>query len=188
MSPDEFRDLTGRPLTDFAQDCHAAALSLARELGRGRVARGTCQGVGAQHSWFVDGDDCYDEHATLLDPVLWSYQNVEPYVWKGTQEDSPFHVPHGHGSIWQFGQPPLPLKPVIELAVDPGEDARHFLEFAAPRGLDLAGWSVLLHSPVEGWPAAEIVATAYDTPRLKSIIPIDIVGMLTDINPGGLYR
>jgi hypothetical protein len=61
------------------------------------------------------------------------------------------------------------------------------MELAAPDGLDIRGWHVLAHSPVRGWPAAEIIGAMYDTPRLKMIPPIDIVGMLTDKNPNGLY-
>jgi hypothetical protein len=40
---------------------------------------------------------------------------------------------------------------------------------------------------VEGWPAAEIIDAIYNTPELTTWVPIDIVGMLTDRNPKGLY-
>lgn len=188
MTPAEFEELTGRSLSGTGYDCHRAAHSLVHALGRGRVARGTCRGIGGQHSWMVDGEDCYAERARIIDPTLWSYQGVEPYVWEGTARMQPLHVPHGHGNIWRHGQPPEPTEDVIELAEDPGDEATKFLKFAAPYGLDRRGWAVLLHSPVGGWPAAEIVAAAYRTPALAAIPPIDIVGMLTDINPGGAYR
>jgi hypothetical protein len=45
----------------------------------------------------------------------------------------------------------------------------------------------LLGSPVHGWPAAEIVAAIADTPSLAAYVPIDLLGMLTDRNPGKLY-
>ena len=40
---------------------------------------------------------------------------------------------------------------------------------------------------MEGWPSREIIAAAYADDRLRVLIPIDIVGMLTDANPGGLF-
>lgn len=65
--------------------------------------------------------------------------------------------------------------------------AREFLEMAAPQGLDRDGWHALAHAPVLGWPSDEIIAAMYRTPALKLLPPIDIVGMATDLNPGGLY-
>lgn len=188
VTPEDFVALVGKPLVDFAQQCHAASLALARALDCGaRVARGTCLGVPGQHSWVVLGPDCYDPRVAVLDPTLWSYQGREPYVWSGSAGRGSYR-PHGLGSIWTYGQPPRPAGPVIDLAVDPGKEARDFLALAAPKGLDRVGWSVLLHSPVGGWPAAEIVAAAARTPALAAVPPVDIVGMLTDLNPGELYR
>ena len=43
-------------------------------------------------------------------------------------------------------------------------------------------------APVEDWPAGEIFAAMDDTEGLKALVPIDKLGMLTDRNPGGLYR
>jgi hypothetical protein len=183
----EFEELVGTPLVDFAYQCHAASLALVHALGEGRVARGTRPGVLAQHSWVVLGNDCYSPAAKVLDPTLWSYQNQHPYVWNGLSVEG-LYCPHGSGSIWAYGRPPRPTGPVIELAVDPGEEATAFLEFCAPKGLDREGWSVLLHAPVEDWPAAAVVEAAYQTPAIAALLPVDIVGMLTDLNPGELYR
>ena len=46
---------------------------------------------------------------------------------------------------------------------------------------------MLAHAPVEMWPAAEILAAIENTEELHGRVPIDIRGMLTDENPGGLY-
>jgi hypothetical protein len=62
----------------------------------------------------------------------------------------------------------------------------------AARGLlaeqinDRQGWSVLAHAPVGGWPAGEIIDAMCES-GLDAVIPIDIVGMVTDRNPQGLY-
>jgi hypothetical protein len=185
--PIDFEALTGTPLVDVAFDCHRASLALVRALGQGRVARGTCLGVPGQHSWAVLGDDCYDPKASIADPTLWSYMDEPPQVWTGTARQGG-HRPHGTGSIWQYGRPPHPLHDPIALATDPGPEARAFLQLAAPEGLDLSGWIVLLHSPVEGWPVRQIIEAAYQMPQLRVHIPIDIVGMCTDLNPQELYR
>lgn len=195
MTPEEFETLTGRPLASAAFDCHGASLQLVRALRAGgellgltsaRVARGNATGMFSQHSWVVLGHDCYDRKTRILDPTLWCYEEKEPYVWEGTLADG-VHHPHGAGSVWNYGRPPPPTGPKIELAVDPGEVARMFLEMAAPDGLDRRGWEVLLHGPVNNWPAREIIEAALDTPALTAILPVDIVGMVTDRNPGGLY-
>jgi hypothetical protein len=45
----------------------------------------------------------------------------------------------------------------------------------------------LANAPVEGWPAREILTAMAATPRLAACVPIDILGMVTDLNPKGLY-
>jgi hypothetical protein len=40
---------------------------------------------------------------------------------------------------------------------------------------------------MEGWPSSEIIAAMDDTDELRALVPIDILGMVTDRNPGGLY-
>ena len=63
---------------------------------------------------------------------------------------------------------------------------RHSWAVVGP--LDYGGWSILAnYCPVEGWPAGEIYAAMDDTPALKSLVPIDRLGMLTNRNPGRLY-
>ncbi len=191
LSLPPLRDLelaVGEPVNDWSHRCHEISLAIVRSGVLGipcRVARGTCRGVGGQHSWIVLGMDCYDGPVTVVDPTLWSYTD-----FKGIFLDSSTifaHSPKGMGSIWTYGRPEACSEPkhVIKLDADLSFEAEHFLKTLGP--LDLLGWQVLLHAPVLGWPAKEIITAAYHDERLTNYIPIDIVGMLTDLNPGGLY-
>jgi len=38
-----------------------------------------------------------------------------------------------------------------------------------------------------GWPAREIIQAAIGVKKIAVLVPIDVRGMLTDENPGGLY-
>jgi hypothetical protein len=179
------------PLDEWAFQCHAASTKLVKSgvLGRSRVARGSCEGVGGQHSWAVLGDDCYDLTATIVDPTRWSYDRYVTGVWVGDGQES--YKPHGHGSIWRWGRPEkasysdefklTPSKPWSQAAQD-------FLALLGP--LDLNGWITLAHAPVGGWPSAEIIDAMCETENpsvpgstLQGYVPIDIVGMLTDRLP-----
>jgi hypothetical protein len=92
----------------------------------------------------------------------------------------------GWGSIWEYGRPDFPTGDVIALdRTGLSPFAVMFLDMLGP--LDRRGWHVLFDGPMEGWPAGEIIAAAYGTPTLKALIPIDRVGMLTDLNPMGVY-
>lgn len=186
MTAAEFETAVGRPLDAFAHDCHAAALALVRSgtVGESRVARGFCPGVAGQHSWVVLGDDCYDRDAVVVDPTLWSYDETVVGIWTGKASSRP-HEPHGSGSIWKWGRPDYPTGEIVTLDVEWSREARQFFYIVGP--LDLRGWAQLAHAPVEGWPAAEIIGAIYDDERLSARVPIDIVGMLTDRNPSGLY-
>lgn len=175
------------PLTRWAHDCHAASITLVKSgaLPPARVARGSCVGVGGQHSWVVLGDDCYDRNAVIVDPTLWSYDDDVQGVWVGTYRDGK-HTPHGTGSIFQWGRPNEATGPVVELT--PREpfsaEARRFLDLLGP--LDQEGWIMLAHAPVQNWPAGEIIDAMVES-GFGAFIPIDIIGMTTDRNPGGAY-
>jgi hypothetical protein len=176
-------------LDQWRFQCHAASLAVIQTglLPEGaRVARGGCPGVPSQHSWVVLGGNCYDSEAVVLDPTLWSYTRAQPYIYRGKAKARP-HLPHGSGSIWQFGRPDDPSGPVIALGKRLSENAETFLKLAAPKGLDLNGWRVLANSPIGGWPAAEIIDAMADNPHLVAVIPVDILGMVTDRNPKNLY-
>ena len=176
------------PLDDWSGQCHAASLKLVKHgaLGECRVARGACRGVTSQHSWVVLGNDCYDRKAAIIDPTLWSYDDTVEGVWVGTYRNNRHH-PHGEGSIWRWGRPEDPTGPVVTLTPRQplSKDAQDFLELLGP--LDVHGWAMLAHAPVGMWPASEILDAIYNTDGLSVFVPIDIVGMLTDRNPGGLY-
>lgn len=173
------------PLDRWAGQCHAASLAIvkAKVLHGARVARGSCTGVGAQHSWVVLGDP-YDPSVPIVDPTLWSYDDAVEGVWVGSAADGR-HRPHGAGNIWQWGRPAYPVGDPVRLRpVSPFSDAAvRFLELLGP--LDVDGWRQLAHAPVGGWPAGEILAAIEDT--IGPVVPIDIIGMTTDRNPSGLY-
>lgn len=181
-----------RPLKDFARQCHVASLKLVQEMDPAiwpecRVARGTCAGVGGQHSWVVLGKDVYAPDARIVDPTLWSYDPAVAGVWYGSAKDGR-HVPHGgYGTIWEWGQPAPQSDAFVELtpAQPLSHSARSFIRLLGP--LDRWGWGTLCDAPVAGWPAAEIIAAIADTKELAALVPIDRLGMLTDRNPGGLY-
>lgn len=179
----------GEPFERTAHRCHEISLKIVKSgilPEPGRVARGTCYGVGGQHSWIVVGDDCYDPYALIVDPTLWSYDSTVSGVWFG-RLGARRHRPHGTGSIWDFGKPVAQGGEVITLT--PSEslssEARDFLKLLGP--LDRRGWATLTSAPVEGWPAGEILAAIKDTPELSALVPVDQLGMLTNRNPGGLY-
>jgi hypothetical protein len=91
------------------------------------------------------------------------------------------------GNIYQWGKPEAGDRPVIHLdTTGMSTEAKRFLASLGP--LDARGWmSLFSHAPVEGWPAGEIIERAYHNSQITALIPIDRVGMLTDINPDGLY-
>lgn len=177
------------PLEGWKRNCHAASLHLVKSgvFEPARVARGVCLGVTSQHSWVVlaeQGIDCWDQSATIIDPTLWSYDDGVEGIWVGTLEECR-HRPHGSGRIFEWGKPvsggdkPIELEPV-----EPFSDrAELFLKLLGP--LDRTGWARLAGAPVEDWPAEEILPAINQT--VGPLVPIDIIGMLTDYNPGGLY-
>lgn len=174
------------PFLKWSHNCHVISHAFVRAdiFPYARVARGRCRGVISQHSWIVVGHDCYDDDAPIVDPTLWSYDPEVEGIWTGTIA-SGLHTPHGYGNIWRYGKPPEPKDDPIELDVPLSKEAEQFLELCGP--LDMHGWAFLAHAPVGGWPAAEIVEAMFNTPQLKVYLPIDLVGMLTDLNPGECY-
>lgn len=197
ITDEQFEQAVGEPLDGFARQCHAASIQLVKSdlfpsLGfeKRRVARGWCTGVMGQHSWVVLGDDCYDPQATIVDPTLWSYDSSVAGVWVGSGKDKR-HQPHGgYGTIWDAYRPSAGDGDIIELEPEAygklGMVAESFLEMLGP--LDRRGWNELFEAPPNGnWGAREIILAAYRTPGLRALIPIDRVGMLTDVNPSGVY-
>jgi hypothetical protein len=179
------RQLAQPTLDNWSHQCHAASLNVvqAEVIPGARVARGVCQGVGAQHSWIVVGNP-YDPEAPIIDPTLWSYLEEVEGIWTGTLETG-LHRPHGMGSIWTWGRPEHHGGETVELKPRKpfSAEALDFLRLLGP--LDRDGWAVLAHAPVEDWPAGEILLAINDT--VGPLVPIDIIGMATDTNPNGLY-
>lgn len=180
----------GIPFEKWARQCHAISLKLVKSglLGPARVARGACDGVGGQHSWIVLGDDCYSRKALIVDPTLWSYDSTVKGISVSLNSRDGRHTPHGAGNIMEWGKPQRGGGPVIRLTPEEtlSEMAVFFLEeMLGP--LDRQGWASLSSAPVEDWPAGEIFAAMDDTEELKTLVPIDILGMTTRRNPGGLY-
>lgn len=184
-------ELIGMPYEHWAHQCHAVSIRLLKTglFGYGRIARGGAEGVLGQHSWIVLSHDVYDPKATIIDPTLWSYDESVTGIWTG--KNLVRHFPQGYGNIWQWGRPETAEEsgePVIELNLTRplSRLADHFLnEAIGPMGR--RGWMQLANAPMQGWPSAEIIAAIDDTPKLRVYIPIDILGMLTDRNPKGLY-
>lgn len=181
-------------------NCHTVSLAIVKTGLFGpdaRVARGFHPKVRGQHSWAViPGTDrirsvplVYDHHAVIIDCTLWSYDEHYELV---TVEKNLLDqwVPHGMGSIWTYG-PPRKVEitdPLLAIDLDReglSPEAVEFLDTYGP--YDAYAWMRLLNGPMLGWPAKEIIEAAAKDRRLNGFIPIDIKGMLTDLNPSGLY-
>ncbi len=171
----------------WAFNCHRVSIELVKAgvFGYSRVARGWI-GIGCQHSWIVLGSDVYDPEAVVVDPTLFSYDPGVTGIFVGRAGEHP-HTPHGSGSIWDWGRPVCGNGEIVKLTPRKplSSGAKVFLRLLGP--LDYQGWMVLASAPMEGWPASEIIAAIDDTKGLSSVVPIDILGMLTDRNPGGLF-
>lgn len=193
ISIPELEDTLGLPLDRWRQACHEISLRLVRSgliterTGhRARVARGKAPRVGSQHSWVVLGANCYDPGTLVVDLTRWSYDPHQPVVLVGTAHDLGV-IPHGHASILTYGRPSHQGGPTIELEpktrLDPHSQA--FLDMLGP--LDIRGWTQLACAPVLDWPSPQIISAMYETEALRALVPIDVVGMLTEHNPEGLY-
>jgi hypothetical protein len=190
----------------WAHNCHLASIQIVKSglYPGSRVARGAARGVGGQHSWVVlarDEDilaDCYAEQAKILDPTLWSYDAAVTEIWTGRNLRR--HMPHGLGTMELDFLPTYDgtSRDEIEMPAAIAETlsykARDFLLKVGAMGyssrriaLPPRNWMAIANAPILGWPAAEINEAMYRTPGLSPFTRIDIVGMLTTINPGGLY-
>ena len=186
LDPQEWAEAIERPLDTWHGSCHSVSIACIRAglVENARIARGMAIRITSQHSWISLGNP-YDHNTVYVDPTWWAWwQPNEPMIWVGNRK-SGLHRPHGAGSIWAWGKPvSTGGKPITLDGLS--AEAQGFMDMLGP--LDRVGWSRLLTAPVEGWPAAEIIGKAYDDDRLSPWIPIDIVGMLTDHNPDGLYQ
>jgi hypothetical protein len=179
------------PFERWSHQCHLISLKIVQAgfVPGGRVARGSAFGVGGQHSWIVDGRDCYAPDAKIIDPTLWSYVDGVDPIWTGTPKSKFGHTPHGAGSIWAWGKPTNRDNDSPSTFLDRtglSKTACNFLDLIEP--LNTSGWMTLFsNAPVEGWPAGEIIEAAVNA-GMGWMIPVDRIGMLTDLNPEGLYE
>jgi hypothetical protein len=187
-------EAVGIPAAQWGGNCHSISLKIIKSglLGPGRVARDSARAVTGQHSWIILGDaehpDPYSEESVIADPTIFHYEGRDPYVLV-KQNLMHTHWPQGTGDIWTSGGPPPgPTGKLIELEgyADLSDLARSFLELCG-YPLDYWGWAYLVHGPVQGWPAGEIITAMCATKELAVVTPIDIVGMTTELNPKGLY-
>lgn len=188
-----FADKIGIPLDEWYGACHRVSLAIVKagllhgpSGARVRVARGWTERVSGQHSWISLGDP-YNPQTRYVDPTWWCWTETDrQLIWSGEAEGSG-HTPHGAGSIWDYGKPVHQGGETISLTPDTplSGPARRFLDMLGP--LDAKGWMVLGNAPVGGWPAAEVFTAMSQTPLLGEFVPIDVRGMLTEENPGGLY-
>lgn len=184
-------------LDNWSGQCHAASLAAVKSgllPSNARVARGFKESLLPQHSWVALGDP-YSPDCSILDITAWSWDvrvggELVPQMYVTTTSEGGYH-PNGEGDIWKWGVPLCGDGPDIALDVKLSAGAQQFLSLVAHEngrnGLDLTGWQSLFHAPVGGWPAGEILGAAHGHAQLGAWIPIDPVGMLTDINPNGLY-
>jgi hypothetical protein len=184
----------------WAHQCHAVSAAIVRsglfEPGTCRVARGSCIGVGGQHSWVVFGDP-YDEHVLLLDATLWSYDPDAPVLhvqrgYRGSNDPGRWRYrPKGWGSHWATGIPvggtDEDVTPAgLDRVQDPGSLLDLFREHSGGT-LDRRWWAQFLNGPIGGWPARRWLPLIASDPRLAALVPVDLLGMATDLNPGDLY-
>lgn len=74
LSVDEVVEAIGVPFDEWAHQCHGISIAIVKSglLPASRVARGSCDGVGGQHSWVVCSTDpgaCYDRSVPPVDRV-----------------------------------------------------------------------------------------------------------------------
>jgi hypothetical protein len=179
----------------WARQCHAASLALVRTgllSNKARVARGFHRHIMGQHSWVVIGNP-YLRSAKILDPTLWSYEGAPPALVVYRHGNAEDYFPKGAGKIDLtalnlHARSMSRNAEVIRLDVGMNKEARDFLaHITPPRGMTFECWHALANAPIEGWPAKAIITAMAQHDRLKALVPIDVVGMLTDLNPGKLY-
>lgn len=198
----DIEEATGLPKAEWSKNCHTISLAIVKSGVLGvpaRVARGWARGVKSQHSWVVYGwpgdtelPSCYDPEALILDASLWSYIPGTPeLLW--TQANDGTHHPHGgEGHIMSWGQPPFAVDEPIDLTPEGGwpKEASFWMnDMLHGRPLDRDGWATIAAAPAGGWEKAlgQLLAAMSADERTSFLVPIDKLGMLTELNPGGLY-
>jgi hypothetical protein len=200
----EIADAIEIPAERWRNNCHVVSLAAVRSglLGEPgpacRVVRGWTRGygIGGQHSWIALGRP-FDPGTRIVDLTAHTWGQVEGVV-TGTvaqaEKDLFYrdrgHVAHGYepGSIFGYGRP-APTLPELAHPLDVtelSEEARMFVSMLEPLSVD--SWAALMTYPHGGWPAHEICeAVCEQIPRVRVLLPIDVLAHVTDRNPDGLY-
>lgn len=197
----EIGEIIGLPPEHWHMRCHEVSIAIvaAGIVPHARIARGWCCGVPGQHSWIVgptaDGrlGDCLADNAVIIDPTLHTYRDDVTGIYVSHADVDEWHRPHGKGPhITAAGRPPKPKQAgkVIALAAEAFDEldseARWWLH-AMFGPLDRSGWGALANTTMIGWPSDQIVRAMARTRALAVTLPIDIIGMLTNLDPEGLY-
>jgi hypothetical protein len=202
-STDEIADAIEIPTERWRDNCHVVSLAAVRSglLGEPgpscRVVRGFAAGYGVhgQHSWIALGRP-FDPSTRIMDLTAHVWGEVSGIVastvgeaFAGFLRYERGHVLHGYrsGSIFDFGRPEYDGSDVAVLDRAGLSDlACSFLDMLGP--LSIANWVALVTYPHGGWPAHEICeAVCRQFPRVRVLLPIDVLAHVTDRNPDGLY-
>lgn len=172
----------------WANRCHEVSLQLLKshlfEDVDARMARGWGMQIRGQHSWIVLGDNVYDDETYVIDPT-WSATHSNKAMIMFVKNLT-VHRPHGYGVLSTFPESSGGDELVPD---DPSPSVKSWLDLAriVVGPLDRKFWLGLFNGPMQGWPSRELVAWGYGQEGLRALIPMDIVGMLTEENPMGLY-
>lgn len=195
MNAEEVAKAISIPLERWHGQCHTVSLAIVKKklFGPSRVARGTCEGVGSQHSWVVLSarpGSMYEKSTPLLDPTLWTYRDDVEGLFFGTCA-SKWHTPKGAGDLWAFGCPQSPGGEELIPKEPITGSATSFLRFLKTTAgtLSYGFWMRFFSQcPMANPPILrDLIDACYRDERIRGAIPVDIVGMLTDHNPSGLY-
>jgi len=179
----------GTPRELWKNRCHEISLALLKSdafVGiDARMARGFSIQITSQHSWIVLGKDVFDRTALVVDPTWSSTVMNAPMISYARNFRS--HRPHGWGMLTEY--PESGGGPEVEIKGMTSETAEwvEFVRMTVDGPLDVRFWCRLFSGPLQGWPSRELVGLAAEMPELRFGIPVDVVGMLTDLNPNGLY-
>lgn len=188
ISTNEVAAVSRVPLGHWHFNSHQVSLDIVRSgiFPYARVVQGTATGVHGPHHWVVLAEDVYDKYATIIDPTLWCHDPSLRGTWIGTLQNE-IHHPKGEGYIWDFDYPEnSSFTDTVALRKDGlSTQAKYFLSRIEPINLD--GWRRLMRSPMQGWPAGEIIDQMKHSPELSDLVPEALEGMLTNRNPNGAW-
>lgn len=188
ISMQDLADIVTIPLGHWHFNAHRVCLDIVRSglFPYSRVVEGSARGVHGTHHWLTLSEDVYDKYGTIVDPTLWCHDPSLQGVWIGTLQEE-IHHPRGEGYIWDHSYPEnSSFKGTVSLNKEGlSTQAKYFLSRVEPLNLD--GWRRLMRSPMQGWPAGEIIDQMKHSAELAAIVPEELEGMLTNRNPSGAW-